>query len=252
MAIAASLSTVIFPILISIIFFNKSLKHLKPSFKLFEKSLAKEIFSLGSSFFIIQITMIVVFSLNNIIISQLFGPENVTPYNIAYRYFSIPIMLFSLILTPVWSAITNAYEQQDFPWIERTIKKLIKVWALFLIFILLLVLISKHVYHFWVGDSIQIPFMLTIMMAIYVIVLNWMSIFVTFVNGIGKIRLQMYLVIIGSVISIPLAIYFSKYLGLGLAGIVLSNILSILSIAILIPFQYKLIITKKAAGVFNK
>lgn len=252
LAFAASLSTVVFPAFVSIIFFNNSLRPLKPSLKLFDKISAKEIFRLGSHFFIIQITMIVVFSVNNIIISQIFGPESVTPYNITYRYFSIPIMLFSLVLTPFWSAITNAYEKGDFNWIKNTMNKLIMLWAAFLAIVFFLVMFSKEVYHVWIGDSIQIPIMLTIMMAVYSVVLNWMSIFVTFVNGIGKIRLQMYLVILGGTISIPMAIYFAKYLQLGLPGIVLGNVISILSIALIIPYQYKLIINKRAIGIFNK
>ena len=45
--------------------------------------------NIGLDFFIIQIASIILFSTDNFIITQLFGPEQVTPYNIALKYFTI-------------------------------------------------------------------------------------------------------------------------------------------------------------------
>ena len=69
--------------------FNNKYKDLKPSIKLFKRKYIKDILGLGLNFFIIQIAAVILFSTDNIIITQLFGPKEVTPYNIAYKYFSI-------------------------------------------------------------------------------------------------------------------------------------------------------------------
>ena len=61
----------------------------------------------------------VLFSTDNFIISKLFGPEEVVPYNIAFKYFSIITMVYSILLTPYWSSFTEAYTKNDFVWIKK-------------------------------------------------------------------------------------------------------------------------------------
>lgn len=92
---------------------------------------AKDLFSLGAKFFIIQIAAILLYQTNTIIISQLFGPEQVAPYNIAFQYFSIIMMVFSIIVSPFWSAFTEAWVKNDIQWIKNIMNKLFKVWGFF-------------------------------------------------------------------------------------------------------------------------
>ena len=58
-----------------------------------------------------------------------------------------------------------------------------------------------------------------------------------FLNGIGKVRLQLKLYVIGAFINIPLSIYFAKYLNFGSSGVILGTIVSIISMSILLPIQ---------------
>ena len=73
-----------------------------------------------------QIAAVVVFTTDNLIITQLFGPAQVAPYSIALKYFNIAQMGFSIIITPFWSAFTEAYTKNDYAWIKNNIKRLIK------------------------------------------------------------------------------------------------------------------------------
>lgn len=69
--------------------FGIKYRFMAPSITSFRKKYLKNLFSMGVLFFIIQLGGLLLFSTANLLISHLFGPENVTPYNIAYRYFSI-------------------------------------------------------------------------------------------------------------------------------------------------------------------
>ena len=62
---------------------------------------AKDIMSLGTKFFLIQIAAIIIFQTTNIVISQVLGPQHVTIYNIAYKYFFTINLIFIIILTPL-------------------------------------------------------------------------------------------------------------------------------------------------------
>ena len=62
-------------------------KELRPSYKLICFSELKYLMDLGIKFFLIQIAAVVFYQTNSIIIAQLFGPVEVTPYSIAFKYF---------------------------------------------------------------------------------------------------------------------------------------------------------------------
>ncbi len=84
---------------------------------------ARGLFNLGLIFFIIQFAGIIQFQTANIIIARNFGTEDVTAYNIAFKYFGILTMVNTIFLTPFWSASTEAFQKNDIQWIKNAIKK---------------------------------------------------------------------------------------------------------------------------------
>lgn len=232
-------------------FFNKY-KEVIPKFRLVNKSQTNEIFNVGLSFFILQISCVVLYATDNMIISHFFGPEKVTPYNIAYKYFSIAYILFNIILSPYWSGITDANSKNDFEWIRNSMKYLKKYSYIVILLIFVMYVVSDKVYYLWIGKSIQIPTLLSILMGIYFSLIVFMQPFVFFVNGTGKIRLQLIFSVITAVLNIPLSIYFAKDLGFGISGVILSTIMCSIPGVIYVPIQYSKIINKKAKGIWNK
>jgi len=206
----------------------------------------------GVMFFLFQSTALIVVATDNILISQLFGPEEVTPYNIAFKYFTPVTMVFGILSTPLWSAYTEAYEQLDFAWIKRITSKMISIWLVVLAGIIPLVFISPYVYDIWIGKEIHIDFVLTLFMAMYVLLSSWNQIFGNFINGVGKLRLAFYLTLFTAVVNIPLCILFAKYTNLGITGIILASSISLLPDIILLPIQYLKIVNNKAKGIWNK
>jgi O-antigen/teichoic acid export membrane protein len=247
-----SASPVIILIIASFYFFRKKYFLIRPSLKYVHIKYFNSLAGLGVKFFILQISTIVIFSTDNIIISQILGPAAVTPYNIAYKYFGIPIMVFTIIMTPFWSAFTEANKNRDFIWIKKTISKLIRLWLILIIIVLGLLALSRDFYHMWVGSKIYVPFVLSAFMALYAIISTWNNIFAYFINGVGKIKLQMYYGIIAMIINIPASIFFAKDLNLGVSGVILGTCLSLLFGFTFGPLQYVKIINGKAKGIWNE
>jgi O-antigen/teichoic acid export membrane protein len=213
-----SVAPVIVLLIASFVFYNKDYNYYKPSFKYIDFKYFKPLESLGVKFFILQIACIVIFATDNIIITQILGPAEVTPYNIAFKYFSIPIMAFTIIITPFWSAFTEAYTKNDMHWIKNSIQKIIKIWMLVVVGVIVLLVISNQFYLIWVDDKVQVPFLLSAFMGLYAIISTWNNIFAYFINGVGKIKLQMYYGIIAMVVNIPISIFFAKNLGMESGG----------------------------------
>jgi O-antigen/teichoic acid export membrane protein len=242
------------PILVMIIssfwFFHLSYKKYAPSIKYVRFSYAKDIMQLGYRFFIISIAAIVLYQTSNIIIAHLFGPELVTPYNIAYKYFGIITMMFGIIIAPFWSAFTEAWAKKDINWIKMIVKKLQYMWIVLTICTILMLSISDYVYKLWIGSKMVVPFSISIVLAIYVVINVWNTIFSYFINGIGKIQLQLYSAIWCALINIPLAIMLGR--SFGISGVILSTVILSLINSFWITLQYNKVINNKATGIWIK
>lgn len=226
------------------------LKEISPSVYWVRFGYLRELMSLGIQFFIIQMACLILFMTSNLVISQMFGPESVTPYNIAFKYFSLVNTGFTIIINPIWSAITDAYVNKDLIWIRKAMKKLVLIWLGGIGLTLIMVLISTNVYKVWIGEDIHIPFVLSVLCGFYVSIANWNNIFAYFINGVGKVRLQLYSSIISGVIFFPLAFYLGSVWEI--AGILLALCVCLLPSAVWAPIQYWKIINCKAAGIWFK
>lgn len=236
----------------SYILFRGRYKHIAPSLKHIDLKSSGNLVSLGLQFFIIQVAALIVFATDNLIITHLYDPSQVTIYNIAHKYFFFITLVFNVFLSPFWSAFTDAFVKNDFEWIQQVVKRLVQVWAVLSLATIIMIFGSDFVYRIWIGDNIQIPFSLSVAMGIFIIVSNWNNIFAFFVNGIGKIRLQFYFSIFAALINIPLSIFLAKSLNMGITGVITATIICIGFASIWAPIQYKKIISGTAQGIWNK
>jgi len=245
-----SFTPVVVLIASSLWLYNHDYKRFAPSIKFVKLSYGRNLMSLGVKFFIIQIAALVLFNTNNIIVTQIFGPKEVTTFDIAFKLFSVVTMIFNIIAIPLWTAFTDAFAKNEFNWIKNTLLKMKKIWVVFIIFTVCLLLSSRWIFKLWLGDSVNIPLSLSIAMSGYVIVNMWQTIHVFFLNGIGKIRLQLYLIVFSGLINIPLAIFFCKKFGL--VGITLISTLLFFLMGIVFSIQTRKILNNTARNIWSK
>lgn len=238
-------------IIVSIIVFHtKNYKDLRPSISSIDFSLTKNILGLGGQFFIIMISMLFIFQFLNIIISRIEGPVAVTQYNIAYKYYNVLNMVAVIILTPFWSAFTEAYVQKDMTWMKRMVKKLERLWLLCIPVLVLMVICSNLFFTFWIGDSVHVPFSLSICMSFYVLFQTAGNMYMYMINGTSKVRLQMIVYVFFALITIPLInLSCKKY---GLEGVLLIPSMVFLIQAIIGKIQITKLINGTATGLFNR
>ena len=252
LSVGVSAANLIAPLLASLWFFYKDYNDLIPSFKYVKLKYAKDLMGLGLLFFIMQFAALILFSTDSLIIAQLYGPEEVTPYNLAFKYFGIVTMFFGIITTPFWSAYTDAYHKQDFKWIKRITRKLAVFWLFMVLLVIVMILFANYFYHIWVGDKIKIPLILSVSMGIWVLISTWTTIFGNFLSGVGKIRLSLYHSLAMIIINIPLSVFLARYLNLGSTGVIIGTCLCVLPQVFLHPIQYKKIVNNKAKGIWGK
>lgn len=213
-------------IIFSIIAFRGVFKHISPSVSNINLSYSRKLLGLGSKFLIIQIAILVITQLPNILVAKHFGPENVALFFTTQKYFSVIYMIYSIVMQSYWPAFTEAYTKNDLMWIKKSFEGLKKL-ILFLSAIgFIMLIISNFVISKWTLNKVTPNFLLSLLSYIYYVVVCFGGIYSTFLGAINRLNTLLVSYIIGALIFYPLVLLFIKYTNLGMAGIVLSMIIS--------------------------
>jgi O-antigen/teichoic acid export membrane protein len=233
-----------------IAFCGTSYRQFSPALRWIRLPLIKSILGKGVQFFIIYICLILIFQVSNVVLSREIGPLSVTQYNIANKYFNILYMVMVIIITPFWSAFTDAYTRRDFDWMIRTVSKLEKIWLLSVLAALLMLAVSSWFYRVWVKDSVNVPFTLSVCMAIFVLSRSIGDIYMYAINGIGTIRIQLITYVVFAVIAWPCLVWSCRLIGI--YGVVLFPSFVYIVQAILGKIQLQKLTSGLAGGLWEK
>lgn len=251
LALAQCIPPLLVWVVASIYHYTHRYRNICPALQDVHLSDTRLLMSLGVKFFIIQIATIIQFHAANFLIARLYSIEEVTDYNIAYRYFNILYMCFFLLLQPFWSAVTDAYTQNDIAWIRRSIRKYMYIAFGALAGGILMLLLSPYVYDLWIGDRVHIDFTLSFWMMCYFMVIIFGAVFCFFVNGIGALRIQYVSSLISPIIFIAMVLLLSKVYGVGMHAILIASIIANYNGLILAPLQYYMVIHRKKKGIWT-
>ena len=252
LGLVLSATPVLVLLIASLYFFNTNYKKYSPSFKYVDFKQSKTLLNLGFKFFILQVSGIIMYSSTNMLITQFSNGEDVAVYNISYKMFSVFIMVYGIILTPMWSATTEAFELKDFEWIRNFVKKMQKLGLSLIIFIIIALIFSNNIYHLWLGERIKIPFTISVLVALGSVVYVLTGVYVSFQNGIGKIKLTLIWVVIQTILYLPLAYFISIKLKVGFPGILIAGLICEIPVKYIQIMQYFKIINNKATGIWNQ
>jgi O-antigen/teichoic acid export membrane protein len=249
-SVVFSASPVLVLLIFNLLFLGGKFRAIAPGFRYIRFRHSRELFGLGLQFFIIQVAFIVMYSSANIVLIKLYNGAEVTVYNIAYKYFTIALMVNGIITATYWSAFTDAYVRQEWTWIRRTIRRMEKVTYLLMGMVVLSTLLATKMIGLWLHNSIQVPLSMQIIMCVYTLISLIAAPQHIFLNGTGKVRLQLYTAIYTIIMTIPLALLFCRTLHLGPEGVILAMICTSLPVTILYRIQYNKIMSGKATGVW--
>ncbi len=201
----------------------------------FDKQHIKPLLSLGLQFFVIQIAVLVIFTTDKILITQLFGPEFVAQYDVTFKLFSMIIIIHGLIITPLWSSYTDAYQRGDIIWIKGILHKQLIIFLVVIVAIIILYFLANPIIRIWIGEDLVVSKKIIFSMSLFVLISTWSNIFSYMLNGIGELKVTVISCTIAMFVNIPLSLYFVKILGFGMEGIILANCVALSLFAVLGP-----------------
>lgn len=219
----------------SLVLYGKN-ENVHPAIGLIDFKEGSQLTSLGVKFFIIQICAVILFTTDSLIISYLYGAENVTPYSTVSKLFSVLIGAFSAFLTPIWCAVTKAKTEKKFEVLKELIKKLHALILLFAIGVVMLIILFRPISKMWLGQDLEYTSELIIFGGVYCIINIWTNTYGTIANGLEILNEQIGMSIIQAVLNLPLSLFFAKNMGMGSAGILLGTNVTLLISSIYLPF----------------
>ena len=220
----------------------KNNPYLIPSFSKFDKSKISDICNVGMKFFVIQIMGLLLFTVDNLLITHFFGAIVATPFTISNKIFNTIYSVFAAFIVPYWSKTTVAIAQKDITWIKSSIKKVTVVGIAFICCYITMGVLFRPIVRIWLHKELLFDTGLIPVMAVFYIVYTILAIECQFINGSGKIRVQLIIYIIIGTMNIPLSIFLGVGCKMGSVGVRLATTLLVSVAVIVLAFNLKKII----------
>ena len=182
-----------------------------------------ELLNTGLPFFAVQIAGVILLQTDNLIIAQILGAREVTPYSVTWRLFSYSSLLQVVSIPTLWPAYADAFARHDFAWIRKTYRHNVKfAVGSTLVIVAILVLIARRFIALWAGPAAVPSHGLVVAMAIWncLVVLCWCE--SCLLGAAGRVKGQAIYSGIGAVVNIIASVLLGR--AFGLVGIVSGTI----------------------------
>lgn len=189
-------------------------RELAPAWRLASRSDFASIGSLGMQFFLFQIASMSVMTYSNIVISREFSPSEVTPYGIAFKYFNILVLFFTIATARLWTAITSSNSVGDSEGERRSMRTMMRLGVLFMSGGVVMVCVSQPVFELWIRGEVEIGYPICISLAVFNACFIFSTVYTTWCSAVSRMRVAVASMCAGAVAFIPLSQWFSHAMGL--------------------------------------
>ncbi len=204
---------------------------LRPGLHFIERAPMRELLSSGSSFFLIQVAAVVVFSSDNLVVSHYLGAAEVTPYSVTWRVVGFVAILQSLMFPALWPAYSEAYAKRDYAWIRRTFAfTMTGTVALNALCVSVLLLFGRGLIRLWAGPAAVPTWPLLFAMCIWALISGCMTVESCLLAALNRIRAQAVLSIIAAALNIALSVIWVRQIGS--LGVIAGTIVSYLVVLV--------------------
>ena len=185
------------------------------------------LFRQGILFFLLQLTGLVVFYSDNLVITHFLGAGEVTPYSIGFRLTGYASLLQSLIVPSLWPALAESYQKGDLPWIQKNYRSINqKTLSLVAVIAFALALFGRPIIRVWAGQGAVPSSHLIWWMALFALVLAATNNQALLLNASGRLRLETIVAVVAATANLCASVYFVQRIGVD--GVILSSIASFL------------------------
>jgi O-antigen/teichoic acid export membrane protein len=168
----------------------------------------------GVLFFILNGMMSIAFASDDLIITQIFGPQAVGAYAVPRTLFQLVSGVVGLVLVPLWPAYGEALAKGDKLWIVTTLRRsLFAGIGMAALGAGLLVLFGNSILMLWTHSGLQVSVWLLIGFALWTIMATAGSAISMLLNAASVIRFQVVVAVAMAFTAILAKIVFARLFG---------------------------------------
>jgi O-antigen/teichoic acid export membrane protein len=209
---------------------------LLPQWTYWNGAAARKILGTGIMFFILQSCAVFTIPLDNIVITQILGPEAVTQFAVPMRLFILLVTVASMFVVPLWPAYGEALGRGDVRWVRSTFFHSLGYSALVFGPVAFgLAAFGKLIVRFWVGTQVHPAYALLFGMAAWAILNVAGNAIYMLLCGINMLKFVVVLAVLQAVGNLGLKIVMAR--AFGIAGVIWAAVLmSLIAFAIAIVY----------------
>jgi O-antigen/teichoic acid export membrane protein len=198
---------------------------LRPRWRCVTRQATARVRNMGFLFLAQQLAMAIAFYSDNIVTAQVLGADAVPQYSVPFKLFSIPAIMLSFVLAPLWPAYAESRSRGEIAWLSRTFFRSLK-WAttFSILAAIALILSAKPIVRVWAGPEIHPPASLLLGLAAWTIMAGAGSAIANLLNGLHIVRLQVIVGFSMALVNLPLSILLCR--AIGVAGAIWGTVIS--------------------------
>lgn len=217
---------VIIGILASVYFWRIQKPRYRPQFVGLTVRDIKSLAGTSGLFFVLQLSGLIAFQSDNLIIAHYLGPESVALYAVAFKLFTLPSIFMSLFLNALWPAYAEAKSRGDKEWVYKSFLKSLRYSSIIVLPLSLALLLGgKWIIEHWVGPSVKPTWDLLVGLFFWSILTILGGNFAVLLNGMGVIKFQVITGVSMAVVNIILSVWLVQLIGV--SGVVWGSVLSL-------------------------
>lgn len=202
----------------------------RPKYSKFKRKLMARMKFDNGKFFILQLSGLIFYSSDMVVISKLLGGESAASYNIGNKIFNFVLIAQGAYMGPLWTKYTTEFRCGNYNRIRLLYKQSVCLSFVFCLIQSSVYVFSENIITLWLGSDELYSEVIFLSLTILTITRVLSSNFSTFLNSRSMLDTQVYCSLFAMVSNIPLSIYFVKVLDFGAEGVAIATILS------LVPF----------------
>jgi O-antigen/teichoic acid export membrane protein len=196
-----------------------------------DRSLVRRIVQSGGLFFLLQISSLVVFNSDNLVIAHYLNTAAVTPYSVTWRIGGLAGALQMLIVPALWPAYSEAYTRGEMEWIRKTYRHAMRLTVgVAVAFCAFFAVLGRTIIYYWAGSAAVPEERLVLAMCLWFVLSTVMNNQACLLVAANEIRLQAWVSMLAAALNLAATIWLVQRIGT--VGVILGTVVSYLLIIV--------------------
>jgi len=199
-----------------------------PRFADFSESNVRDLVASGGLFFVLQVTGVIGWDMDAVLLSALIGPASAATYSVVQRMFMLVTGPLSMMNAPLWGGYADAYARGDFRYIRKTLQRSLLLTSLFgTLGVAALLVLRAPVSHLLTNGVLRPPGSFVVLFGVWTVVAAVGDALAMYLNGLHVLKPQIVAAVCFLTVTLILKLNLVTHYGLN--GIIAATLLGYLS-----------------------